>query len=233
MDKNYCWTALKYTKLLQFRITSALKDVDGNTVISMKVKKALVKRSAFLKPPPNPVELLVSPYGLLHTKVTEEVVAQALMALAATKAPGPDEIIFQILRMIWSWEKAQITSMVYHAIRLGYHLVEWKRAWGILLQKVGKRDFGLVRSYRVISLLNCMGKVVEKVVANELSLYYETCSKLPLGQMDGQRERSAIDAVATLVHTVHEKWEEKKLAVALFIDVKGAFDYVSKRRLFN
>ena len=199
----------------------------------MKAKEALVRRSAFPKLPPNPVEPLVSPYGLLHTKVTEKVVAQALMTQAATKAPGPDKINFQILRMIWSWEKAQITSMVYHAIRLGYHPVEWKRARGILLQKGGKRDFGLVRSYRVISLLNCMGKVVEKVVANELSLYCENYSKLHPGQMGGRRERSAIDAVATLVHTVHEKWEEKKLAVALFMDVKGAFDHVSKGQLLN
>ena len=233
IEKNHCWTALKYTKPLQFQTTPALKDSDGNTAVSMKAKEALVRRSAFPKPPPNPIEPPISPYGLLHTKISEEVVAQALMTQAATKAPGPDKINFQILQMIWGWEKAQITSMVYHAIRLGYHPTEWKKARGILLQKGGKRDFGLVRSYRVISLLNCVGKVVEKVVANELSLYCEMYSKLHSGQMGGRKERSAIDAVATLVHTVYEKWEEKKLAAALFMDVKGAFDHVSKGQLLN
>ena len=74
-----------------------------------------------------------------------------------------------------------------------------------------------------------MGKVVEKVVANELSLYYEIYSKLHRRQMGDQKERSAIDVVVTFVHTVHEKWEEKKLAAALFMDVKGAFDHVLKR----
>ena len=101
------------------------------------------------------------------------------------------------------------------------------------LEKGGKRDFGLVRSYRVISLLNCMGKVVEKVVAQELSQYCEDYSKLHAGQMGGRKERSAIDAVAILVHTVQEKWEEKKLAAALFMDVKGAFDHVSKGQLLT
>ena len=128
----------------------------------MKAKEALVRRSAFPKPPPNLFERPVTPRGVAHTKITEETVAQALKTQAATKAPGPDKINFPILQMIWSWEKAQITSMVYHAIRLGYHPTEWKRARGILLEKGGKRDFGLVRSYRVISLLNCIGKVVEK-----------------------------------------------------------------------
>lgn len=35
-------------------------------------------------------------------------------------------------------------------------------------QEREKRNFGLVKSYRVISLLNCIGKVIEKVVAKEL-----------------------------------------------------------------
>ena len=41
----------------------------------------------------------------------------------------------------------------------------------------------LVKSYRVMNLLNCMSKVVEKVVANQLSDYCKTFSKLYPGQM--------------------------------------------------
>ena len=76
-----------------------------------------------------------------------------------------------------------------------------------------------------------MGKVIEKVVAEQLSQYCESYSKLHPGQMGGRKERSAIDAVAILVHTVQKIWEEKKLAAALFMDVKGAFDHVSKVQL--
>lgn len=42
-----------------------------------------------------------------------------------------------------------------------------------------------------------------------------------------------IDAVATLIHTVQENWEEKKLAAALFMDLKGEFDHVSKGQLLT
>ena len=233
MDKNDCWTALKYTKPLQFQTTPAFRDSDRNTAVSMKAKEVLVQKSAFPKPPTNLIELPVISLGLAHTKITEEVVAQALVTQAATKAPGPNKINFQVLQMIWNWDKVRITSMVYHAVHLGYHPMEWKKARGILLEKGGKRDFGLVRSYRVISLLNCICKVVEKVMAQELSRYCEEYSKLYPGQMGGRKERSAIDAVATLVYTVQEKWEEKKLAAALFMDVKGAFDHVSKGQLLT
>lgn len=71
-----------------------------------------------------------------------------------------------------------------------------------------------------------MGKIVEKVVAEQLLQYSEGYSKLYPGRMGGRKERSAIDAVATLVNPVQESWQEKKLAAALFMDVKGAFDHV-------
>ena len=124
MDKNHCWTALKYTKPLQFRTTPALKDNEGNIAVSMKAKEALVRKSAFPRPPPNFLETPAIPLGLAHTKITEKTVGQALLTQAATKAPGPDKINFQVLQMIWSWEKAQITSIVYHVIQLGYHSTE-------------------------------------------------------------------------------------------------------------
>lgn len=51
--------------------------------------------------------------------------------------------------------------------------------------------------------------------------------------MGAQKEQSALDAVAILVHTVQENWSKKKLAEALFIDLKGAFDQVSKSQLLT
>ena len=76
-----------------------------------------------------------------------------------------------------------------------------------------------------------MGKVVKKVVAQEFFWYCEEYYKLYPGQIGGQKERLAINTVATLVHTVQEKWEEKKLAAMFFMDVKEAFEHVSKRQL--
>lgn len=36
-----------------------------------------------------------------------------------------------------------------------------------------------------------------------------------------------------LVYAVQEKWQQKKLAAALFMDIKGASDHVSKDQLFG
>ena len=115
----------KYTKPLQFGTTPALKDNERHIAVSMKAKEALVRKSAFPKPsaicevPPN--------IGTAHVKVTEEIVARALMTQVAAKAPGPDKINFRILQMLWNWDKVRITDMFYHAIRLGYYPKKWKK----------------------------------------------------------------------------------------------------------
>ena len=116
LDKNRCWTALKYTKPQQFKTTLALKDPMGNIAITMKDKKVMVQRTAF---PPPPKSLLREPRisnGIAHTTITKELVYNALIAQSTQKAPGPDKINFGILRIIWDWEAEQMTQMVQQVI---------------------------------------------------------------------------------------------------------------------
>ena len=89
----------------------------------------------------------------------------------------------------------------------------------------------MVKSYQVISLLNCLDKVVKKLVAGQLSQFCEEYGKLHKRQMGARKQQSAIDAAAILVQQVHEIWENKKIAGALLIDVKGAFNHVSQAKL--
>lgn len=73
--------------------------------------------------------------------------------------------------------------------------------------------------------------MIEKVLAEQLFQYCKSYYKLHLKQMGSQKKRSAIDVVAILVYIVQERYEEKKLATVLFMDVKSVFDYVSKAQL--
>ena len=83
----------------------------------------------------------------------------------------------------------------------------------------------------MISLLNCIGKLVEKVVAEELLQFCETYLKLHKGQMGVRKNRCAVDTVAIMVDSIHKIWDQKKMGGTLLIDVKGAFDYVSRLKL--
>lgn len=183
----------------------AFQDLEGNISTSMKKKEALVYKSAFLKPPHRIGPKLCITAGIANTDITKNKIFSALISQSAKKAPSPNKINFQILCMIWDWDKSRITSMIQQAITLGYHLKSWKKAWEILLKKAEKRDFVLVKLYQIINLLNCIGKILEKVIAEQLSQFCKAYSKLYPGQITTQKKQSAIDTVGMLIHKVQEK----------------------------
>lgn len=70
------------------------------------------------------------------------------------------------------------------------------------MKKGNKCDKSLVKFYRVISLLNCIKKLVEKVVAEKLSQFCETYPKLHKGQIRARINRCAVDVVVIMVNSI-------------------------------
>ncbi len=115
---------------------------------------------------------------------------------------------------------------------LGYHPRPWREAVGIILKKQNKEDYSNPKSYRVISLLNCLGKVLERVFATRLSYLANTSPILDDSQIGGRKQRSSIDAALLLTNYIEEgRAKGRKVTSTVFLDVRGAFDYVNKERL--
>jgi hypothetical protein len=60
----------------------------------------------------------------------------------------------------------------------GYHPKCFKKATGVILKKsqsakLSYRNYALLKAYRVISLLNCLAKVMEKIIARRLAVMAE------------------------------------------------------------
>lgn len=158
--------------------------------------------------------------------MTKKQVHYSFMAQSAIKAPRLGKINFKILQMMWKWESNLIIFIIQQTVQVGYYPKKWKKAYKILLEKGRKQDFTLLKLYRVISLFNCIGKILENVIAKQLSQFCKSFCKLPMGQRRVLKERFAINAVELLVQRVEKIWVEKKLVTALFIDIKKVFNHV-------
>lgn len=144
----------------------------------MKAKKAFLSQLTFSKPV---TSLLTKPIiisRIAYKEVTKEKVYFVLVTQTIVKVLRPNKINFQIFYIIWNQDKKWMISIVQQAICLGYHLKKRKKARNILFEKGRKRDFSLVRLYWVIYLLNCIGKVIEKIVVNQVLQYCKTFFKL-------------------------------------------------------
>ena len=83
----------------------------------------------------------------------------------------------------------------------------------------------------MISLLNCLGKVSERILAQRLSYLAETTCLLHPTQIGGRLKKSAIDTALLLTNEVEQNKLLGLKTTTLFLDVKGAFDHVAKNQL--
>lgn len=215
--------------------TPAIKiaGVDGRpdkTAATTEEKEEIFMSQAF---PPQARENEHISFPDSNSGVSAKTVREALFAQSVKKAPGVDGIGFKALRLLWQWAEDRVVALVQGYIRMGYHPCTWKTAKGILLRKQGKPTYAVAKACRVISLLSCLGKVVEKAAATWMASFCEKNEAFHRRQFGCRQGRGAADAVAQLVTKVEDAWSEKRAALALLLNVKGAFDRVSKKQLLK
>ena len=116
----------------------------------------------------------------------------------------------------------------------GIHPECWKESIGIILPKPGKPDYSKPKAYRIIALLNCLGKTLEKIIATRLSFLANSgTGLLHPSQLGGRKQRSAVDTVLLLLHYIQQQRlrNRNSITTAILLDIKGAFDHVSKQQL--
>jgi hypothetical protein len=180
----------------------ALTNSEGKQANTSLEKEEMLRHESF---PPNYDDQYyeLPPAGSSHTHVTDHAVECALYSRSVKKAPGLHKLLFGAIRLLWKWDKERIMRRTKAAIRTGRHPAVWNRASGVVIRKPGKDDYTQLKAYRSISLLSCMGKVVEKVVAELVSEEAERTGLLSDGHFGSRERRSAIDAAGIMVDRAH------------------------------
>jgi ribonuclease HI len=212
---------------------------DGGTPAITHAEKCDALRRKLFKPPPeladNPMPDLENarPNDIQHTRVTKAEVREALYTQSPKKAPGVSQISFQALRWIWQAESDTLYAIIHHCAEAGYHPRPWRTAVAVALRKPRKGDYSAPKSYRLIQLLECLGKVLEKVQATRLSYLVETERLVPETQFGGRPGSSTVDAMMSYVEDVEAARNHKLVTSVLTFDISGFFDNVNHNRLLR
>jgi len=114
------------------------------------------------------------------------------------------------------------------------HIFDRREGTKIILKKSDKLNYSISKIYRIITLLNCLDKVAEKIIAVQLSYTAEINDKLlNFDQMRDRKQRSTIDAVLNLVHNAQMAKSRENTLIYLLLDVKEAFDHVALKQLIK
>jgi hypothetical protein len=165
--------------------------------------------------------------------VTCTEVHKALFRQSPKKAPGPDRILFRALRWAWTVGSEQIYQMIAVCVQVGYHPRPWRESILVALQKAHKPDYSQPRAYRLIALLPCISKVLERVQAKRLSYLAAKYHLVLLNQFGSVPGCSTEDAILSFVHDVEAVQNHSLVTSTLTFDFQGYFDNISHSHLVN
>ena len=102
----------------------------------------------------------------------------------------------------------------------------WKSANLTPIHKKGDKQ--LVKNYRPISLLPICGKIFEKIIFNQLYLFFTSNNLITKNQSGFRSGDSTTNQLLTLVKKIHESFDNRNsLEVRfVFLDISKAFDKV-------
>jgi len=161
--------------------------------------------------------------------ITVEEVREAIRGRrrGGCPAPGPDGLSLTIWKCASSTVAYHLSSLFTLCLKEGKIPDSWKRAILILLPK-GKSTDGLPK-VRPICLINDIGKFFEQIVDKRLKLHLNTLPRLPSqafinGMQFGFREGfSTVDALDMVTNYIRDKISDKKMVLAVSLDIKNAF----------
>ena len=148
----------------------------------------------------------------------------ALRMIHIGRAAGIDRVSNEMIKNL---NRKNLGQLINLSFANGYVPTAWKLAKLHPLLKSGK-DQKFLESYRPISLLECVGKLMERIVVTRLEDVVERNQILPHSQAGFRRWRSTEDPLLDLISDLHDTRARKgnKDLLVILLDFEKAFDRV-------
>ena len=150
------------------------------------------------------------------------------MALKLKKktSPGIDNIPYQLLSALKDEQKIELLNIMNTSWGTGKIPNRWKSGIIIPIKKPDKMK-SRIDSYRPIMLLPCIGKILEKILKERLEYVIENkLQSLQSYQCGFRKGQSTLDVLLRFENTIRESFKNKEICIAVYIDLKSAYDKV-------
>ena len=165
--------------------------------------------------------------------ITENEIAEALRPTSNTSAPGISGHGYKLVK--WAWEAAPVWFVLLFnsCLLMGHHPKTWKTATIAVVPKPGRSDYSLPKNYRPVALLECLSKLLEKVVARRILHDIGKYALVPTNQFGARPHSSTIHAGLALTHDITVTHAQGGCCASIQFDIQGFFDNINHDRLVH
>jgi hypothetical protein len=157
--------------------------------------------------------------------VTKSEVEHTIQGTSNKSAPSPSGIGYKLVKWVFAAHPDFILDIYNTAICLSHH--PWTIAKIVILPKPNKLNYSAAKAYCLVSLLECFGKVLEKIVANRFTSDSNLHDILPQSQFGSRPCHSATDACTLLRYKASTTINSRRIGGTLLFDISHFFDHLN------
>jgi ribonuclease HI len=165
--------------------------------------------------------------------VTTEAVRRAISSFGPYKAAGPDEIFPAMLMCAPDDLTLHLAAIMRSSLATGYVPKKWRKTRVVFIPKPGKDSYDRASSWRPISLTSFLLKTMERVIDRYLRTPILVERLQEAGQCAYLRGISTEAAMHRLVAMAERALRGQEVAIAVFLDIEGAFSHATTRSLIS
>ena len=160
--------------------------------------------------------------------VNMERVKLAISKFDPDKAPGPDGFKPRVLKELPDEALVYLVQVYTACTQIGYTPAEWCHSTVLFMPKPGKPNYKMPRSFRPLSMTSFLFKILEilalwrteTVMGEKLTDYHDR-------QYAFRKNRSTENALSNSINSIERHMENGEFCIAIYLDIKGAFDNVT------
>ena len=214
-------------------VTDKEKAVMIHKAIEAKQKRVENKLG---NPKGDPMEILVNNIdkkdAFYIREFSEFEVYNAIKSVANKGSSGDDQISYVMLKYIKHFVSKPLLSIINQSIRTGYFPSDWKKTIVSPILKAGK-DKTSPESYRPVSLLSALSRIMELMIAGEMDRYAEGSEILPDATHGYRKNRSTVTALLEVTSDIIEGYDSNQLLSFTALDISAGFDTVASSYLLR
>lgn len=165
-----------------------------------------------------------------NNPITRNEITNVTKELDSFKAMGPDMIHNAFLKRGGDSLHRAMQVLFNLCFQCGYFPKAWKLQQIIPIPKPN-RDMSESKNYRPISLVSCLGKVLDKILTKRLMHYVHTKQLISSDQAGFQWEHSTYELLLRITEDIYSNFEHNNVTHAAFLDINKAYDSVWREGL--
>lgn len=147
-------------------------------------------------------------------------------------SPGPDSLHYSFFSQLSSENRTYVLEAINNIWTNNYFPPEWKHSHIIPILKPGK-SATICSSYRPIQLTSCFCKIMERMILPRLQHFIHDKALISNRQTAFQKRRGTTDSINLLTTDIHTGFTKNHLTIAVFLDLKSAFNQISTPALLS